>query len=184
MRIRDFDRYQELAARTLIPPDQMLIVDRQQLSLVQNTMGLVGEAGELVGTIMLEEDTTKESGDVAWYMAAIASVMQRPFSELFDADVGASLYVSQLSDGELPVMFLLAVTSFADAIKKSVFHAHGIDEAKVMHDLREIALMWYSLLIRANLYMSGILGANIQKLMERYPDGFTPDASVNRKDVK
>lgn len=73
----------------------------------------------------------------------------------------------------------------ADIIKKVVFHGHPFDLAardKLIKELGDVA--WYiaatATVIGADL--GDILEKNVKKLEARYPNGFTQDDSINRKD--
>ncbi|MGD6898620.1 nucleoside triphosphate pyrophosphohydrolase family protein [Bacillus infantis] len=68
----------------------------------------------------------------------------------------------------------------ADLIKKSLFHGHSIDVAEVKKELGDV--LWYlSQIARlAGLTLDEVATANIEKLMKRYPEGFSQEASVNR----
>ena len=69
-----------------------------------------------------------------------------------------------------------------DLIKKHLYQGHPIDDIlpKLQNELGDV--MWY-LCMLANMYgltMSSVLADNIAKLKKRYPDGFTPEKSINR----
>ncbi|MBS4195354.1 nucleoside triphosphate pyrophosphohydrolase family protein [Lederbergia citri] len=69
----------------------------------------------------------------------------------------------------------------ADLIKKSMFHGHNVDKDEIKKELGDV--MWYlSQIARlAGLTLEEIAEANIEKLKKRYPDGFSTEASINRK---
>ena len=69
----------------------------------------------------------------------------------------------------------------AEHIKKAIFHRHDLDRDKLKKELGDV--LWYAAALCTNLdlTMEEVMAANIQKLQERYPDGFSPDASVNRE---
>jgi NTP pyrophosphatase (non-canonical NTP hydrolase) len=69
---------------------------------------------------------------------------------------------------------------FADAVKKMQFQGHGLDRTKAKNELGDIA--WYVALASSALgfSLSEVLQSNIDKLRERYPDGFDSERSVNR----
>ena len=71
----------------------------------------------------------------------------------------------------------------AEIIKKGVFHNHGVDRAKLGKELGDV--LWYvaALATEFGLSLSGIAQANIDKLKERYPDGYSDRASINRAEV-
>lgn len=70
-----------------------------------------------------------------------------------------------------------------ELIKKGIFHQHGLDHTKLKKELGDV--LWYvaALCTRAGLDMSEVMEANIDKLMERYPEGYSAEASQKRVDV-
>ena len=71
-----------------------------------------------------------------------------------------------------------------ELIKKNLYHGHKLDLQKLTEELGDV--MWYLTNI-ASLYsisMSYILEENIKKLEERYPEGFSKEKSINRKEYK
>lgn len=71
---------------------------------------------------------------------------------------------------------------FADMIKKHLFHNHPLDIEKVEKELGDI--LWY--IAEAcrvlELEMNKVAILNIYKLSQRYPNGFDPKDSLERKD--
>lgn len=69
-----------------------------------------------------------------------------------------------------------------DLIKKHVFHDHELDRAKLKKEIGDV--VWYAaaLAAEAGLTFEDVLETNVQKLRDRYPDGFSPDASQRRAD--
>lgn len=69
----------------------------------------------------------------------------------------------------------------ADLLKKVVFHKHPVDIDKLEKELGDV--MWYVATIAStvNLKLEDIAIANIEKLRQRYPEGFSIEASKNRK---
>lgn len=71
----------------------------------------------------------------------------------------------------------------ADEIKKAVLHRHGISEEVRMKLKKELGdVLWYVAALCTNLRfnMEDVMTANIQKLKERYPDGYSAERSVSR----
>lgn len=69
-----------------------------------------------------------------------------------------------------------------DLIKKIVFHAHPMDREKVKKEIGDV--LWYAAVLadRCNFKLSEIAEANVEKLRKRYPAGFDPILSQNRKE--
>lgn len=112
----DAKEYQKLASRTLTDKPESAL-NNDNIMIVWNALGLVGEAGE----------------------------------------------VSEL-------------------IKKGVFHQHGIDKKLLKKELGDV--LWYisALCTCTELDLSDVMEANIKKLNERYPNGFSSDSSKFRND--
>lgn len=70
----------------------------------------------------------------------------------------------------------------ADLIKKSVFHGHKISEDEIAKELGDV--LWYlsNIARLAGLSLEEIATLNIAKLQKRYPEGFSTEASINRKE--
>lgn len=69
----------------------------------------------------------------------------------------------------------------ADMIKKHVGHGHGLDRDKLIKELGDV--LWYvtALADLHSVSLSQVMLANARKLRVRYPNGFSPEASQNRK---
>lgn len=69
----------------------------------------------------------------------------------------------------------------ADSIKKSRFQGHELNREHLIEELGDVlwyvSLMAYSL----NINLSTVAKMNIDKLMKRYPEGFSAERSQNRK---
>jgi NTP pyrophosphatase (non-canonical NTP hydrolase) len=72
----------------------------------------------------------------------------------------------------------------SELVKKGIFHQHGLDKRKMFKELGDV--LWYvaALCTKLGFSMEDIMQANIDKLRERYPDGYSADASKARVDVK
>ena len=93
---------------------------------------------------------------------------------------------SQLSPKEVlinGVMGLCGESGEAiDIVKKHISQGHELDKEKLVKELGDIA--WY---LAETAYALGVdleevLELNIQKLKNRYPNGFSTENSVNRKE--
>lgn len=69
---------------------------------------------------------------------------------------------------------------WADTLKKHVFHAHPLDRDALSKELGDI--LWYVALAcdALELQMSDVMAENIEKLRQRYPEGFSSERSRNR----
>jgi len=160
--------YQQKAARTLkhdIDPGDY------DISLVWNTMGLVGEAIEVV---FADGIKTKEFGDVLWYIAAIATKNLSVNLQEFEAQ-----FLTESRDTGSAGLILRAGT-LVEYVKKGVFHKHGISKYVLRAHLYNV---YYELRASIEMYpvsFGEIMEENIKKLDKRYKHGFTEEESINR----
>lgn len=73
----------------------------------------------------------------------------------------------------------------ADIIKKSTFQGHPINDETLDHLKEEVGdILWYVALAAKSLDMDleTIAKQNIEKLEERYPDGFSAEKSIHREE--
>ena len=72
----------------------------------------------------------------------------------------------------------------ADLFKKHVGHGHPLDVDKLRLELGDV--LWYVAAIATmhGLSLSEVAEANLKKLEARYPNGFSTEASIARKDVQ
>lgn len=69
-----------------------------------------------------------------------------------------------------------------DIVKKHLFQGHDLDRDKLINELGDVA--WY-LAVSAHalgVTLEYICQKNVEKLLKRYPEGFSADASINRKE--
>ena len=71
----------------------------------------------------------------------------------------------------------------ADAMKKHLYHAWPLDRDAVAKELGDC--LWYvaAMATAIGVSLDAVGTANIEKLRRRYPDGFSPEASLLRVDV-
>ena len=67
-----------------------------------------------------------------------------------------------------------------DIVKKHLFQGHDLDKEKLMKELGDCA--WYLAITAYSIgYMlDDVLSANIEKLKQRYPEGFDVEKSLHR----
>ncbi len=70
----------------------------------------------------------------------------------------------------------------ADLVKKAYFQGHAIDREHIAKELGDI--LWYiaEAATAIDYQLDDIAQMNIDKLLARYPDGFDPDKSMNRRE--
>lgn len=68
-----------------------------------------------------------------------------------------------------------------DIVKKFIFQGHPLDKAHIAKELGDVA--WYLAVAAYSIgyTLEEVLQMNIDKLKERYPDGFDVDKSLHRE---
>ena len=119
------------------------------------------------------EVLTKELGDVMWYIALLCEQAG------FDLDEFANMARDYISPH---ISLTIAACNTADYIKKVVCHGHDLDTQKLR--LLVGACFGHTRLCchQTGISLSDVLEANIEKLRLRYPEGFSTEASINRKE--
>lgn len=71
-----------------------------------------------------------------------------------------------------------------ELLKKHIYHGHSLEIKKLAEELGDV--MWYLTNIATLMAIpfDYILDENIKKLEERYPEGFSKEKSINRKEYK
>lgn len=69
-----------------------------------------------------------------------------------------------------------------ELVKKFLFHGHGLDQGKFRKELGDVLYYLARLAAYKGLKLSDVAAENTRKLQERYPDGFSAQASINRKE--
>lgn len=69
-----------------------------------------------------------------------------------------------------------------DLIKKSIYYNKPLDRSKVIEELGDLMFYIVNLASALNIPMSTVLRMNIEKLYERFPNGFSKEEAIERKD--
>lgn len=70
----------------------------------------------------------------------------------------------------------------ADIIKKGVFHGHSMDKHEIEKEIGDV--LWYvaNLCELLHIELDNVAIKNLDKLRKRYPQGFSQNDSINRKE--
>lgn len=68
-----------------------------------------------------------------------------------------------------------------DSLKKMLFHDHPIDKQVICDELGDV--LWYVVLLcdTLGLTLEEVMTFNVEKRAKRYPNGFSPERSINRE---
>ena len=69
-----------------------------------------------------------------------------------------------------------------DIVKKWLAQGHELDKAKLVKELGDIAWYLAEAATALEIPLDDILSANIEKLRQRFPEGFSREASLARTD--
>ena len=69
-----------------------------------------------------------------------------------------------------------------DIVKKHLHQGHGLDKAALAKELGDIAWYLAEAATALDMELEDILRANIEKLKARYPEGFSSDRSIGRRE--
>lgn len=71
-----------------------------------------------------------------------------------------------------------------DLVKKSLFQGHDLDREKLIDELGDV--LWYAAQLATGLDvgLDVVAQYNVNKLKERYPDGFDSEKSIHRKEYE
>lgn len=71
---------------------------------------------------------------------------------------------------------------FANLVKKMTAHGHDFDPEALKDELGDV--LWYlaEAATAVGLELEDIASQNVDKLIKRYPDGFSAENSINRQD--
>lgn len=186
------DQYQELCLQTVSP----IAGEKPRDLLASSAVGLANEWGEFIQ--LLEQYLTKASpilptkekiedefGDVLWYFAVLSYAVSIDFSTVINMQVEYrntnSTRVKSLVDKCLKVSMHIGLS--IGGIKKYLWHGHEFPEKETL--VKKFRLLGWHLAVVAtlcNISIEEVLDKNIQKLSERYPNGFEVERSINRKE--
>ena len=171
-----FEQYRLQSERTL-NPDCKPDTDNYLLGMI----GELGEVTELVkkflyhGHQMQRDLLCKELGDLCFYVAAEAT---RNNLFLRYGSIGDLELIEPVTPGSLCRAAARCIANYDTLIEGSrPLLVEAASELCYILRIVECIAAWFS---RFNLTMDEILQTNIDKLLIRYPDGFSPAASLQR----
>ena len=128
---------------------------------------VAGELGE-VFEAETEREQILECGDVLWGLTALCLLLEIPPIEIFNFD-------RQISGGHDALATSLRLLDHCKKVTRDGMETRKIDKPKMVEWMRSI-FTW----LEVNYPVGDALDAVEAKLRDRYPDGFTPQKSVNR----
>ena len=68
-----------------------------------------------------------------------------------------------------------------DLLKKHLSQGHPLNKEKMIEEIGDVAWYLAEVAYALNVDLETVLSKNIQKLKDRYPEGFSTEKSLNRK---
>lgn len=170
-RALNLTEYQKSAARTELK--NRSFIERMFVT----GMGLGGEACELLALTLEgfeKPKVLKELGDVMWYVADLCTIHSLDLSKIY--------YSTTKRGSATSLIIKLAATCGAtqDYLKKVYGHGHELDTVRLFDLIRQILSLVSAIASRFGSCPAEVCDINHQKRLERYPDGFSSERSINR----
>jgi NTP pyrophosphatase (non-canonical NTP hydrolase) len=186
--MHSFTEYQQQSRRTAVFTASL------SENLYRYASGMAGEAGEILelwfnrdayrGTVD-DRKLQKEMGDELWYMSTACSALGFDMQELYRAAIIRTrehATRNSLGDAQYAIdLLVINALKYLDAVKKVAEQGHPVDEERMRELLVEAFVPWCLLATRYGFDPFDLAEQNIQKLLKRYPDGFSTASSVNRE---
>jgi len=143
-------------------------------------LGLAGEAAEVLelfeaGRVPDPDKLIKELGDVMWYTAFAATIVEVDLQ-----GVQWELPPPTEHDHDLAVRLSVVCGGAADYLKKVVGHGHPLERDVLIAKVAAILPLVSVLATRSGSGLGGVCDRNVAKLLERYANGFSTEASLRR----
>lgn len=168
-----FEEYRELAQRTDATTN-----DRDKAA--NGAIGLYGEVNELLHAPDVDStENVKETGDILWYLAAIATALHISLEDAYNS--AAAMPLTDV----MMISLEWRATVIGEFIKKAVFQGHTVDGEALEYVTHNIGLVmrWLEGYAMHNDFtLNAAMGLNIDKLKKRYPDGFEAERSMHRQE--
>jgi NTP pyrophosphatase (non-canonical NTP hydrolase) len=184
----DSDKFQGFALSMMNPA----LTDEHKL--YSYVFGLNGEAGELANLLdkkwlskPVERDkVANEAGDVLHYAAGVSALLDLDFPSRVVAAVRALKKGAKVVDNPLryPNYLCHSVAVFTDTLKKQCFQGHPENKEALWTLLGSILFGLLQITADDELDVTGLIESNVEKLITRYPNGFTPADSMARRDAE
>lgn len=179
----NFNEYQELSKRTANPHAN---------EIYNYAMGLAGESGELIdifkkamfhGHALKQLQILKEAGDVLWYTTQLMRILEIKIDNVFEKvdKQYAGLNIKEQYEKKHVLICCLNLSDTVGMINGHV-DAERFTKQQLEGLFANIFRNLYFLGAVIDLTLEEIAEANIKKLKDRYPDGFSQEASINRED--
>lgn len=167
----------EKMVNTLLKPggDILASLTAEKVNLLHNTIGLVGEVGELVAATD-ETNIEEELGDIEFYYTGLYSAIVLENYLLVDTNT-----ITRPKSMILRSMTIIS-TDILDNVKKHVVYNKPLDERKLVEQLGEFRKQLIYFYTCVGITRQQAIDACAAKLAVRYKNGYTDQAAQDRAD--
>ena len=177
------NEYQRLAQRTSLDDDH----DKMD----NGVLGLIGESGEIVdllkkhkyqstpGTEFPYKKALEELGDVLWYIAELASGLEKPLQEIARGDF-AEYEDKAVSPAKRKRQLDRVILGICDNVHSICYYSKRDEFVYVESFMRKLLISAACLAYLCGSCLREVAEGNIEKLKKRYPKGFDAKISMGR----
>lgn len=181
-KIKSFYEYSALSSRTA----NDIICNTKEKQLMHYALGLLGEFAGEVNELLQEpinnSKLSKELGDCFWYFSQLISELEVELSPTKLDDIDNYMLVTfNRSLDSLHKDTLVAIAKLTEYVKKVCCFNHPRNPINENLLCKQVFLRFLNFVMASGLLPSQVMYENIEKLKARYPDGFSTEKSVNRK---
>ena len=172
-----YDCYQALALRT---ESFVSLIELDQSRVLHGLLGMTSEISELQGAVDNKDSVNiaEEIGDLMWYVALTCDALGMDMAPMLnDPEI---LTIDHDGIEDLFRNFLIwNLAEITDQVKKQIYYGKSLDRDEAQGHLQTIvsAVIY---MLPSDIPLSRVLLRNINKLKERYPDGFTAQDALIR----
>lgn len=180
-----FSEFEEKCAVLFVKPQT------REGKFLHACVGIAGEAGELLdaikkhwiyGKLFDAENVVEECGDILFYLSQACRNAGVEFDSLDTKQVHALVPVPHVLIQCVNNIYGSAARLFDVAVDWQMGEVHCIGKVEFRRDAMRILNEVESLLLGIDLTLQDAFQSNVNKLAKRYPQGYTDQSAIERKD--
>lgn len=176
------ENYQELAMRTM---NNTLSKELQLAQAITGMHDELGEVADLLITGRLKKSGKDEMGDVLWYVAELCELTGLQLSTIYQELIDDPTWTLLKSNTDkLFKNMVRKASDVSSPVKKHLFQGHELNVTLVGLQIKDFLTSYMRLVLFHTDVKSieEIMSGNVEKLVKRYPEGFSTELSVNREE--
>ena len=162
-----------------------------QMRLLHSAIGLVTETSEFADDIdkfffhhesLSKSHLQEELGDQLWYVGVAVDALGISIAELGPVQIRLGQDTSQKRLLRVALRLCIETGEYMDQVKKFIFYGRGINEDELKEKLRRLLGFITAAASELDISVEQLMQENIEKLRKRYPERFTEEDALERKD--